>query len=116
MEIKELQKIVGIEYVLNGYMKMWSVDEPQEEPYSKQQRIYDLAEVGLWNTEVSEALEDIRKIEDYSELKKKWAEEGADVIIRVFNFFNRKGIDAETAIVNKHNKNMEREKLHGKVI
>jgi len=116
MDLKQIQKLVYEEYIKNGYMEMWCVDLYQTDLPSTTQRIYDLAEIGLWNTEVSETLEDTRKITVNDELRAKWAEEGADVIIRVLNFFNRKDIDAEKAILDKHKKNLSRGKRHGKEI
>lgn len=113
MELKEIQKLLREEYIQNGYMDMWCVDLYQTDLPTQTQRIYDIAEVGLWNTEVSETLEDTRKIEDNQKLRNKWGEEGADVIIRVLNFFSRKEIEAEEAILNKHRKNLGRGKLHG---
>ena len=116
MSLKELQKLLGEEYIQNGYMEMWCVDLHQTDLPSRTQRIFDLAEIGLWNTEVSETLEDTRKIKENDRLREKWAEEGADVIIRVLNFFTRKEIDAEEAILRKHKENMKREKLHGREV
>jgi len=113
MELNDIQRLLGEEYVQNGYMDMWCVDLYQTDLPSQTQRIYDIAEIGLWNTEVSEALEDTRKKKNNKELRAKWGEEGADVIIRVLNFLSRKEIDAEKAILEKHQKNIGREKLHG---
>jgi len=113
MELNEIQKLLNEEYVQNGYMDMWCVDLYQTDLPSKTQRIFDLAEIGLWNTEVSETLEDTRKKTDNDALREKWGEEGADVIIRVLNFLSRKEINAEKAILNKHKKNTMRGKLHG---
>jgi len=114
--LNEIQTLLKEEYVQNGYMDMWCLDLYQTDLPSMSQRIYDLAEIGLWTTEVAEALEDTRKKTDNDELRAKWAEEGADVIIRVLNFFTRKEIDAEKAIIEKHHKNMNRGKLHGKEV
>jgi len=116
MNLKEIQELVYKEYVVNGYTDMWNIDLYQTDLPSGTQRMYDLAEIGLWNTEVAETLEDTRKLGDNDALREKWGEEGADVIIRVLNFLSRKGIDAESHILAKHEKNMKRGKLHGKTI
>lgn len=110
MNIQELQKLVFEEYVKNGYSERWTkeyfIDHPTEFDL-----VIDLAEVGLINTEVSELLEDIRSNEP-----EKWGVECADIIIRTLNFCNRKGIDLEPYLLEKHKKNLERDKLHGRTI
>ena len=114
MNLKEIQSLVYQEYIKNGYLDMWTFDT-NPNTYSKIQRIFDLAEIGLWNTETAETQEDTRK-HGYPLLLEKWGEECADVIIRVLNFASRKGIDVESEILNKHQKNLERGKNHGKEI
>jgi len=116
MHLSKIQKLIYEEYVQNGYEKMWNVDLYQTDLPSRTQRIFDLAEIGLWNTEVSETLEDTRSLGENEHLRDKWAEEGADVIIRVLNFLSRKGIDAEKAILNKNEKNLIRGEKHGKEV
>lgn len=116
MNLNELQKLLYEEYTQNGYMDMWCVDLYQTDLPSQTQRIYDIAEIGLWTTEVAETLEDTRKKTNNDELRTKWGEEGSDVIIRVLNFLSRKEIDAEEVIINKHRKNLERGKLHGNTV
>ncbi len=110
MKLSELQKLVFEEYKRNGYAERWSKEYLMEHP-EELDLVIDLAEVGLFVTEVSELMEDIRdaNIDHYGE-------EGADVIIRLLNFFNRKGIDVEPYIIAKHEKNLKRGKLHGRKI
>ena len=110
MKISELQKLVFQEYKRNGYAERWSKEYLIEHP-EELDLVIDLAEVGLFVTEVAELMEDIRdaKIEHYGE-------EGSDVVIRLLNFFNRKGIDIEPYILAKHEKNMKRERLHGRKV
>jgi len=101
LNLDNLQKLVFEECCKNGYTEMWN----------KAGKIGDIAEMGLVNTEVSEALEELRKKEvDENQL----AEECANIIIRVLNFMSRKGLDADIAIFSKHQKNMTRGYLHGK--
>jgi len=45
-----------------------------------------------------------------------YGEEGADIVIRLLNYFNRKGIEIEPYILAKHEKNLKREMLHGRKI
>ena len=110
MNLKDIQNLVYIEYVKNGYSERWTQEYFKSHPIEFELLI-DLAEVGLINTEVSELLEDIRdnNIE-------KYGEESADIIIRVMNWCKRKGIDLETHIIKKHEKNLTRGELHGKAI
>jgi len=113
MEFSEIQKIVYEEYKRNGYLRMWTKGLPHL--YSEEQKIADIAEVGLINTEVSEALDAIREY-GYPMLREKLGEELADVVIRALNFASRKGIDLESYILSKHEVNLERGERHGKNI
>ena len=81
MKISELQKLVFAEYKKNGYAERWSKEYLMEHP-DELDLVIDLAEVGLFVTEVSELMEDIRdaNVDHYGE-------EGADVVIRLLNFF-----------------------------
>ena len=67
--------------------------------------------MGLFVTEVSELMEEIRDAK-----MEKYGEEGADIVIRLLNYFNRKGIDIEPYILAKHEKNLKRGKLHGRKV
>jgi len=100
--MNELQEILFKEYVKNGYLEMWNnIEFPH---------IFDIAELSLINTEVSEAIEEIRGNNDL----KKIGLECADIIIRTLNFMTRKGLDAKFYILKKHKKNLKRGLLHGK--
>ena len=128
--LNEIQELVHEEYINNGYKYMWNLLDLKMlleyfspkyinsnnyfkgEQWKQLLTIADIGEVGLINTEVSELLEDIRKDKGLS----KQGEECADIVIRVMNYCNRKGIDLEDAILTKHYVNMSREKLHGKVV
>ncbi len=110
MDLRIIQQKVHKEYIKNGYQERWSVEYLIEHP-EELALVIDLAEVGLFVTEVAELMEDIR-----NDNRDHYAEEGADIVIRVMNWFNRKKIDLESAIMAKHQKNMKRGKLHGRKI
>jgi NTP pyrophosphatase (non-canonical NTP hydrolase) len=101
MNFKELMDLVFQEYVANGFA----------DKFTENKEFDDLVEMALITTEVSEAIESLRN-NDLPEL----GYECADIIIRVMNFCNRKGIDLERFILLKNNVNMKREKYHGKKI
>lgn len=104
--LRTLQQLVYQEYQANDYLMNWSSTN------RKNQLIMDLAEVGLFNTEVSEAMEALRD-GNYIELKF----ELADIIIRVLNFASRKGIkDLGQAIRVKNEKNKRRGSKHGREV
>ena len=117
--LKEIQEMVFEEYKKNGYLIMWSFPKVNLGEgfynYKHYQNINDIAELGLINTEVSEAIEITRKKDNKNKLR-ELALECADIIIRTLNFMSRKGLDAEFYIIAKHNKNMKRGLLHGKEI
>lgn len=108
MEFKKIMKVVLKEYKKNGYFGEWEEIRKILEEHGKK-NIAELAEVGLFITEVAESLEEIR-----NDNKDKLAIELADIIIRVMNFASRRGINLEDAILRKHKKNLKRERLHGK--
>jgi len=110
MKFKEIQKLVFAEYVKNGYALRWTKEYLIEHP-EELDLVIDLAEVGLFVTEISELMEDIRDAN-----KEHYGEEGADIIIRVLNYFSRKGIDVEPYILEKHEKNLKRGELHGRKV
>lgn len=64
--------------------------------------------LALIHSEVSEALEADRKGD-----QENFAEELADVCIRIFDLCGSKGIDLENAIVDKMNRNKGRSYKHG---
>jgi len=110
MQFNKIKDLVHKEYVKNGYQERWTVAYLIEHP-EELELIIHLAEVGLFVTEVTEIMEDVRKGDLIHS-----GEEAADTVIRVMNWCTRAGIDLETEILNKHVKNMKREKLHGKKI
>ena len=127
LHFKEIQELIYKEYKINEYEYMWNLgdlklliktnfhladDYFKGLQFKQLMRISDIAEVGLINTEVSELLEDIREDKKLS----VQANECADIVIRVMNYCNRKGIDLEREILHKHRINMLRGKLHGKVV
>ena len=65
--------------------------------------------IALIHSELSEALEADRKGD-----KENFAEEMADVLIRVGDLCGGLGIDLEAAVVRKMEKNQDREHKHGK--
>ncbi len=110
MNLSKLQKLVFEEYKKNGYAERWSKEYLMEHP-EELDLVIDLAEVGLFVTEVSELMEDIRDAN-----VGHYGEEGSDIFIRLLNFFSRKGIDLEPHILAKHEKNLKRERLHGRKV
>ena len=105
-----MMKLVWKEYEKNGYCEMW---EKARKILAKHgiTGIVELAEVGLFVTEIAEAMEEIRNGN-----KKKEGTEHADAIIRIMNYCTRMGIPLEKAILAKHEKNLKREKLHGREV
>jgi len=115
MELKEIQEFVFREYQKNGYLDMWTVKlYSTKQEKEQQQKINDVAELGLIVTEISEAIEIIRK-KDNEDIE-KLAEECSDIIIRALNFMSRKGLDATSNICHKANYNLSRGNLHGKAV
>jgi hypothetical protein len=112
MELNQIQKLVYEEYVKNGYELMWN-NTYRTDGYELAEitRKNDLCELGLIDTEITEAKEEVRNLVINNA---NLAKECADVIIRVLNFMSRKGLNAEEAILNKHTKNMNRESRHGR--
>lgn len=110
MKLSEIQKLVYEEYKKNGYAKRWTKEYLIEHP-DELDLVIDLAEVGLIITEIAELMEEIRdgNLPFY-------AEEGADIMIRTMNFFNRKGLDLEQPIMRKHEKNLKRKDRHGRKV
>jgi len=103
MEFKDVQKLVYEEYKQNGF----------EAFFNENGICGDLAEIGLFTTEIGEALDYQR---DDTECTKYVKLELADIIIRVMNFCNRKGIDLEFYIIAKNRINKSRDKFHGKKV
>jgi hypothetical protein len=82
--IEELQTLIFKEYEKNGYHKMWTNGFKNNSP---EQPIFDIAELSLIVTEISEAIEEKRKngLIDSENL----FIECADIIIRTLNFMIR---------------------------
>jgi hypothetical protein len=76
--------------------------------YDMLQARLDASRNALVVSEVSEALEAIRKGDDENE-----AEELADAIIRICDYAGYKGIDLEEEVVVKMNRNAKRPRMHG---
>ena len=114
MELSQIQKIVFVEYKENGYLSMWQPKAWFETDYN--QRIRDIAELSLIVTEVSEAIEEIRKPKHEERRIPELAKECADIIIRTLNFMSRKEFNAEKIILHKNKININRGKLHGKCV
>lgn len=110
MDFEEIQKELFREYVKNGYLEEWTFSII---PTTTQKKL-DIAELGLITTEISEAIEEIRKENtDIAHL----SVECADIIIRTLNFMSRLGvINMEGIILFKYKKNMKRKRLHGKAV
>lgn len=101
--IREVQKEHFEVSTQKGYTDNWN----------KAGKIGDLAELGLVVTEISEAMEEIRKQKINRE---HLAEECADIIIRTMNFMSRKGLDLDIALWLKNVKNSKRGYLHDKAV
>ena len=109
ISIRNIQSLVYKEYLENGYKENWDIHK----------QVGDIAELGLIVSEVSEAIEIIRgmKDSDYLKLDDVFLDkECADIIIRVMNFMSRKGLDLQTAIIEKNKINLKRGYLHSKNI
>jgi NTP pyrophosphatase (non-canonical NTP hydrolase) len=103
MTLREIQEEHFKVSTQKGYTENWN----------KAGKMGDLAELGLIVTEISEAMEEIRK---HKINKNNLSEECADIIIRTMNFMSRKGLDLDIALWLKNNKNKNRKWLHGKAI
>jgi hypothetical protein len=105
LTIRDIQALVYKEYLKNGYKENWDIHK----------QIGDIAELGLVVSEVSEAIEELRNIRDYMKITDIFLDkECADIVIRVMNFMSRKGLDLQTAILEKNKINLKRGYLHGK--
>lgn len=106
MDFKKIQTLVFQEYQKNGYLEEWTVNDLLT------QRKIDIAEIGLITTECAEAMEECRN----EQLDGSLAYELADIVIRTLNFATRNKINLEPFILEKHKRNMRRDKLHGRKI
>jgi len=104
MDLSEIQRMVREHYQINGFEKRWNdVNDSM---------IADLGEVGLFSEEIGELTQAIRKGIDLDQV----GIECADIVIRIMNFCNRKGLDLQTYIYYKHSINMKRPYLHGDLL
>lgn len=108
--LNQIQSEVFKEYIINGYLDEWTWVKNDEI-----QKKFDIAELGLIMTEISEAIEEIRKGDNTVDNDKLFIE-CADIIIRTLNFMSRKNINAQYFILEKNKVNLKREKLHGKEV
>lgn len=111
LTIEEIQTLVFKEYQKNGYHKEWSNNFSNI--YDSTQKKFDIAELGLIVTEVSEAIEEIRNNKTHTE---NLFFECADIIIRTLNYMSRNGANASFYIIEKNKKNLLRGELHGKQV
>jgi NTP pyrophosphatase (non-canonical NTP hydrolase) len=89
----------------------WEVnieDGPFEQGYIENPSIW-AEKIALMHSEASEMLEALRDGDE-----EQLAEESADLLIRLFDFTARRGIDIEAAVKMKMEKNVSRPKLHGR--
>ena len=105
---REAQELVFIEYKRNGYLEYWETAFECDDE-ERAQQIVNLAEAGLFTTEIAELLEDVR-----DQKRSHYGIECADIVIRVMNFCSRNNINLEEEIIKKNQVNMNREKLHGR--
>ena len=103
MDFDRLKQLVFKHYYQKGFFQ----------EMNEHGRFGDITELALINTEVAEAIEEIRQKEIN---KDHLTEECADIVIRVMNFCNRHNIDLQKAIINKNDINEKREFRHGKAI
>lgn len=99
MQFKDLQRLVYEEYKKNGF----------EEFFNQHKELGDLAETGLFHTEISELQEGLRDGILYGL-------ELADIIIRVLNFASRHDIDIEKCLNEKILINKKRKEKHGRKV
>lgn len=109
MEIKDLQKIFHQTAVDHGFY-----DDIQKVP----NEYYIASKLALISSEVSEALEDVRKgnmafVVDKNGKPTGLPSELADVIIRVLDLSEHLAIDMDAVLIAKHNYNKTRSYRHG---
>jgi len=66
MNLREIQKLVFKEYIKNGYDEFWN------KVIFPQQKISNIAELGMINTEISEAIEWVFKDGDIKDIFRYW--------------------------------------------
>jgi len=110
MRFDALQELAFEGYVEKGYKAAWEKACAILKPHGLD-RLIDLAEVGLFTTEVTEAQEEIRDDDPEKEVK-----ELAGLFIRMSNYAMRHGYDLEAAIIAEALRNLTREHLHKRKI
>lgn len=108
MDFKEIQKLAFKAHVEKKYLETWEKAYDVLKEHNLEGLI-DLAEVGLFTTEVGETLEEIRDKDEEATAK-----ELGGIIIRILNFASRKGIDLEKVILSEIKRNTTRPDLHGR--
>jgi len=114
MHLREIQRIVFIEYKKNGFLSRWQRASKALRAINME-GVADIAEIGLFTEEVGEAFKPIMRKNMGGLRKEALKKELADIIIRVLNFASRHHIDMQEAIIEKHQDNMRRKKLHSKL-
>ena len=110
MLFENLRKLAHKGYVEKGYEEAWKRACAILKPFGLD-RLIDLAEVGLFGSEVAEAQEEVRDDDPEKEVK-----ELAGLFIRMSNYAMRKGYDLEEAIITEAERNLTREHLHKRKI
>jgi len=100
MEFQVIQKLVFESYK-HTHKPIWDKATEALQSHNLPPELIDLAEIGLFTTGVSEAMEEIRNAD-----KEKTAKELAGLIIRILNFATRKGISLEEYILSKAERNL----------
>lgn len=108
MHLHDIQNLALDAHIAKKYLETWEEAYMILEGYGLE-GIVDLAEVGLFTTEVAEALEEIR-----NKNPEEMGKELAGVVIRILNFASRKHIDLEPIIISEIKRNMTRKNLHGR--
>ena len=111
MEYSTLQKTVFEPMLKHGFYEKWAKAKEilKKSPFPDLERMIDLAELALMHTEISEACEEVRDMDD-----EKLAKELAGLQIRLFNFANFRGIDLEKYVISENERNKTRPVLHGR--
>jgi NTP pyrophosphatase (non-canonical NTP hydrolase) len=77
---------------------------------------FAVSRLALIGTEVSEAIEEVRKPRADDPHREHLAEELADVLIRTLDFAAGYKLDIEAAVIRKHERNKSRPRMHGKAL
>jgi NTP pyrophosphatase (non-canonical NTP hydrolase) len=99
----DISDLVNRAYRNAAYKGFWECIDPHDVKIK-------LMKLALITSEVGEAIEAVRSGYDMD-----LAEELADICIRVFDLAGALGFDLEQAILDKMDKNSQREYMHGKL-